>query len=375
MTTLTRRDVLALRLRAQRLAEPAPGPAQVVDDMVAVQGQDLGAVLWAIARRTPGASADDVRAAFTRGEIVRSWPMRGTLHAVASTDLHALLDLTAGRTLTSMTRRRAELAITDADVAVVRDVALTLLGAAPARRAALLAAFEEAGQTTSGQRGYHLIVTLALEGVLACGPFDGDEQLFALLAPRAGARPAAEDTLRGVALRYVRARGPVTVADLAWWTKLPLTGWRGALAALAAGGAVVEVQTGGGPAWVDPAVLDALGAPGAGRADVVALLPGFDELLLGYADRTASLDVAHASSIVPGGNGVFRPVLTHRGRVLGTWMRRRSGDVVDVRLEPFVGALPGVVLRRARAEARRYAAFLGARLGDVGVSDQEVDAQ
>ena len=48
---------------------------EVVDRAVALQGQDLPAVLRAIAiRSAPGTTIDDVRAAFDRGEIVRSWP-------------------------------------------------------------------------------------------------------------------------------------------------------------------------------------------------------------------------------------------------------------------------------------------------------------
>ena len=65
--------------------------------MTATQAQDLQAALWAIGLRVPGAGLADVRAALEDGSVVRSWPMRGTLHLVAPEDLRWMLDLTAER--------------------------------------------------------------------------------------------------------------------------------------------------------------------------------------------------------------------------------------------------------------------------------------
>jgi len=51
------------------------------------------------------------------------------------------------------------------------------------------------------------------------------------------------------------------------------------------------------------------------------LLPGFDEYLLGYSDRSAVLDPADAQRICPGGNGMFSPTMVIDGHVTGTWKR------------------------------------------------------
>ena len=54
-------------------------------------------------------------------------------------------------------------------------------------------------------------------------------------------------------------------------------------------------------------------------ADVPAalLLPGYDESILGYADRSGCIDPRHFKRIVPGGNGVFQgnPCELHFGPV------------------------------------------------------------
>lgn len=109
--TPTPAQLRTLRLAAQGIAVPGLDPTAAVERMTAVQGQDLGQALWAIGVRAPGATRDDVHAAFDRGELVRSWPMRGTLHAVRPDDLRLLLSLTAERTLRSIARRATELGI------------------------------------------------------------------------------------------------------------------------------------------------------------------------------------------------------------------------------------------------------------------------
>ena len=102
-------QVRRLRLAAHGLA-PGLGldPAGVLDRAVALQGQDLLAVLRAIALRSRR-DVDEVRGAFDRCELVRGWPMRGTLFATTPGRLAGLLGLTAERTERQMARRRVEL--------------------------------------------------------------------------------------------------------------------------------------------------------------------------------------------------------------------------------------------------------------------------
>src|SRR4051794_4446752 len=85
-------DIGRLRLAALGLVGPrAATPAAAVGHLTAAQGQDLPGVLASIALRTADGSPEAVRAAFDAGEIVRSWPMRGTYHVVAAEDLAWML--------------------------------------------------------------------------------------------------------------------------------------------------------------------------------------------------------------------------------------------------------------------------------------------
>ena len=88
------------------------------------------------------------------------------------------------------------------------------------------------------------------------------------------------------------------------------------------------------------------------------LLPGFDEYLLGYSDRSAVLDPADAQRICPGGNGVFNPTLVIDGNVTGTWKRTFKKGAVVIEVVPF-RALTPAENSALSAAAERYGGFLG----------------
>ncbi|OII11883.1 winged helix DNA-binding domain-containing protein [Curtobacterium sp. MCBA15_008] len=339
-----------MRLAAQGIAVPGLGPTAAVERMTAVQGQDLGQVLWAIGVRAPGATRDDVRAAFDRAELVRSWPMRGTLHAMRPDDLRLLLSLTAERTLRSIARRATELGIDDALLGRARDTTVTALsGGRSLVRDELFDVFRADGIDPAAGRGYHLLLQLSQEGLVAWGPTARVGQGLVLLdewAPPASPVPDRDEALRRVLVGYLRGRGPATVADAASWTKLPLGELR---RARAAAGDVVEDLGDGLLALAD--------RPSTGGVPTGHLLPGFDEYLLGYADRSAQLDPRYADRVVPGGNGMFLPMAVVRGRVVGTWTRTERSRDVRVTVTPFE-PLDAASVRALEAAAGRYGAFL-----------------
>jgi hypothetical protein len=318
-------ELTRLRLVAQRIAgPPAASVVEAVAGLTAVQGQDYPGALTSIALRSPVRTRAAVEAALTDGSVVRSWPMRGTLHFVAAVDLPWLLTLTAARVVEGQALRRRQLELTDADLERARGLAVdALAGGHRLGRAELLAVWAGAGLSTAGQRGYHLIAHLAQTGTICFGPVEalaGKEQLLVLLdewipEPR---RPERDEALRELAGRYFRGHGPATVADLARWTKLRAGDVR---TAVALARPELEALTVDGVEYLmDPATPDRLAAVRR-QARGVFLLPGFDEYLLGYGDRTAVLAPEFADRIVPGSNGIFLPTVVADGRVVATWRR------------------------------------------------------
>jgi hypothetical protein len=65
------------------------------------------------------------------------------------------------------------------------------------------------------------------------------------------------------------------------------------------------------------------------------MLPGFDEYMLGYTDRSPILQREHAGKIIPGNNGMFMPTLIISGKVAGTWKRTFRKDQVVIDFFPF----------------------------------------
>ena len=97
------RELTALRLSAQRISASGDlhTPADVARWMLALQSQDLPGARWSVGLRLPGSTDSDVADALATGSIVRSWPMRGTLHIVAPEDLGWMLDIAAPRLATT----------------------------------------------------------------------------------------------------------------------------------------------------------------------------------------------------------------------------------------------------------------------------------
>ncbi len=193
----------------------AAGPADAVRRLLLVQAQDLGQAFWALGVRAPGAGAAKVRAAFDAGAIVRTWAARGTLMLAAPGVLDDVLAVTAPRmrALAAAGFRRS--GITAGDLAALEPVALRR-SADGATRNELLEAFRDAGQPTSGQRGYHLLMGLSLERVIVQGPMaaGGSRQLFVpyrdWLGPAGHDGGIAEGALERLAVGYFTGHGPAT---------------------------------------------------------------------------------------------------------------------------------------------------------------------
>ena len=360
---LDRKVLGRLRLASQGLLGAGERPDSaggVVRWMTAMQAQDLQAALWAVGVRLTGSGVSDVRAAINAGTIVRSWPMRGTLHLVAPEDLRWMLELTADRLTKGIAARHRELGITWADVEKCRDIALARITTeGPVSRTDLFRVFDDGGQPTQGQRGVHILGTLCRHGWLVQGPLAGNQQLIVAfddwipVSRRLGRAEAIAEFL----LRYFRSHGPATVRDFAWWTQIPLTEVRSALETVRGG--LVELEYGGDSYWMSPETAGLLdGRVPGGRS--VLLLPGFDEFLLGYTDRSLVLPPERANRIVPGGNGVFKKTLVAGGEVVGTWAAEGKGQraaVVPQLFDPSRPLGPAAQAALARA-SERYLEFL-----------------
>lgn len=353
MAPLTRSDIVGHRIANLQLAGTGfSTPGQIVTWLGAMQAQDLGSGKWSFGVRLPDSTEASIDAVIASGEVLRTWPMRGTIHFVPAVDARWMLQATGVRMLSGVGARWQYLGLDQQTVDRGADLLDTALKTQPIlTRAAALQVLADAGMDVSGQRGYHLIWYASQIGVTCLGPQLGKEQTLVRLsdwAPEQVSRDVA-DGLRELALRFVRSHGPVTHQDLARWAGV---GAREAKAAITANdGEVAPVQTQVGDMWIAASTVS-------GPPPAVLLLPGFDEFILGYKDRSLVLADQFKARIVPGNNGVFRPTVVLDGQVRATWRRRSRARFDLVEVEPFVTLAPRAQ-RRIEDAFSRYGAYLG----------------
>jgi hypothetical protein len=316
----------------QRIASSrCENPADVVAHLGAMQAQDYSSGLWAIGLRSAAANLTDVQQAVAARTIVRTWPMRGTLHFVAAADVVWMLDLLAPRVVAASARRHRELELDAATFRKVEKVFVrNLEGGRQLTRDGLREVLARAKITAEGPRLYHCIAQLAQQKVLCCGVPEGKQMTFTLLGEWAPeAKPLErEAALRTLALRYFSSHGPATTQDLMRWAGIN-TG-EAKLGIAGAGAALSSEESDGVRYYLGSERLQPTAATRA-----TFLLPGFDEYMLGYKDRSAFLPAAHAFKIVPGGNGVFRPTIVHDGQVIGTWKALTTKRELRIEVSAF----------------------------------------
>jgi Winged helix DNA-binding domain len=348
-----------LRLANQHVARPVfDDPAEVVHWLGAVQAQDYLGGLWALGLRTRRATEASVEAAIARRAIVRTWPMRGTLHFVAAADVRWMCTLLTPRVLAGARSRWRQLEIDDAVFARTAKVTETALaGGKVLRRDALYGVWSSAGIATHDSRGLHILGYLAQTGLLCFGPRDGKQQTFTLLEEwLPPGRPLERDIALGeLARRYFSSHGPATIHDFAWWSGLTVTEARAGLEAVKS--ELESEDVGERTFWF----RDSTPRRASGLA--AYLLPPWDEFTVAYRDRSDILAPRYATRVNAGG-GVLSPVIIIRGEVVGTWRRTIVKGAVTVRASWF-RRIDRADRAAIDAAAGRYARFLGLEAGVV----------
>ena len=351
------RDIATIRLTNQQIASSASDTApDVVARLLAMQAQDYRGALWSIGLRLPGSHIAEIEQAIAARTIVRTWPMRRTLHFVATTDARWMLRLLTPRMIKGMAGRLAQLEIDNAVIArsrralekAFRDRSLLT-------REEVYDVLVRAKVPPANQRGIHIISRLSQEGLLCFGPHRGNAPTFVLMdewIPQS--RELGRDEALGeLTARYFRGHGPATVRDLAWWSGITLGDARTGMAMMAA---ELEEEIVEGKSYIVSRDAPEVSAAAKRRAQGLYVLPGFDEYMLGYSDRGVALDAAHAQKIVPGNNGMFMPTIVARGRVIGTWRAVAKRGGVTVTPLPFA-SLSASDARAFAAAAKRYRQF------------------
>jgi hypothetical protein len=345
-------EIAARRLRSQRLFDSSfKTPVEAVRWLLALQAQDYPGAKWSLGLRVPGCSAATVEQAITEQAIRRSWLLRGTLHFVTAEDLPWLLALVAPRLIAGSARRYRELELDEATLHKSNDlIADALQKSGPLERNALLGVLQQNRITTAGQRGIHMLQRASLDGLTYQGGMRANQPIFMPLEAAQTPLLGREEALAMLARRYFASRSPASLADFIWWSGVSAVEARKAMDSIRS--ELIEVTLDGWTGW------QAIPAPlKADLSSSVYLLPGFDEYLLAYKDRSASLDDPLYKRQTPT-NGMLPATILIHGKVAGTWKRilgRKSVQVVP----HFFSMPPEIDRTRFEAAARRYGDYLG----------------
>ncbi|GAB3931091.1 winged helix DNA-binding domain-containing protein [Larkinella terrae] len=351
---MTNNEISTYRLHNQQLTQQTlTTPGEVVSWFGAVQAQDYAAGKWAIGNRLPGLTEVDIEQSIADRTVIRTWPMRGTLHFVGAADIHWILELLHPRSqaLYANYWRRNELdetAITKCYGVLTK----ALEGEKQLKRSELKIRLQEAGIPTDENRLGILLGRASYDRLICHSGRSQNEFTFALLDEWV---PKTKSLLRDEALaeftrRYFTSHGPATVADFSWWSSLTLTEARAGLE-LIKSGLVLEVVD-GQTYW-----MPSISVPK--KAGTTAyLLPVYDEYLVAYKDRSAPFDGLSPEQITATGNGIFSPVIVVDGQIVGTWKRTLKKTAVLIETRLFAPLSDGQ--HQALTEAKnRYVRFLG----------------
>lgn len=345
-------DIRQYRLKNQNIQNSKLHTSHdVVYSLGAMQAQDYLGSLWAIGLRTPNHTEKDIEKAIEEKKIIRSWPMRGTLHFVSSQDIRWMLKLLTPRVIYRSKSRYKQLELDESVFSKSKDILINaLVGGKKIRRNDVLSLLEKNNIKTSNSRGLHIVGHLAQQGVICFGPRDGKKQTFVLLeewAPKAK-ELGEEEALAQLTLRYFSSHGPATIADFSWWSGLTQ-------AEVKKGVELVKLKLHSEKIdenvyWMAPTSIPNI------NASSVYLLPAFDEYTVSYKNRDDVLDPVYRLRVNAGG-GIFNPVIIIDGQVVGTWKRRLKKNSVDIVLFPF-DVLSTTDIKRIEKKADEYGRFL-----------------
>ncbi|HEX6867665.1 MAG TPA: winged helix DNA-binding domain-containing protein [Candidatus Limnocylindrales bacterium] len=362
------------RVGIRHLLAPGTQVATVAEAAAAVvclHATDSASVFLQARARTSRSSPEDIdRELYDERSVLRMLAMRRTLFTVPIAGvpvLHAAASLAVGRT----ERRRTIGMLTEAGIAdpgpflddleTIGLAAVREMGEASTAELTRLDPRLGIRMTTSRGKKYEGSISvsqkvffhLALDGRIGRGrprgTWIGSQVRWSPIErwlPDGIAEMSVDDARAELVRRWLRAFGPGTREDVAWWTGWSLTATKQALTAT--GAVEVDLEDGG----VGYLLADDL-EPEPKPEPWIALLPALDAATMGWKERDWYLGGYRSALFDTAGNG--GPTVWVDGRIVGGWAQRAGGEIVPRLLEDV-----GVETRHAiDREAARLAEWIG----------------
>lgn len=251
--------------------------------------------------------------------------MRPTWHILPAKDIYWMLELSAKKIRAAMRSNDRLLEITEPVFSKSNAIIEKCLQEGEhLTRDEIGLRLNKARILTNENRLSHLLIRAELEGIACSGKSQKDKRTYALLEKRVP-RPPTIDKHKASAIlatRYFTSHGPATLQDFAWWSGLTLTDAKHGLEESQS--KLVSEKIKGDEYWFDRKLKLT-----ASKNESIHFLPAYDEFIISYTDRSASLIEEHRKKVLSN-NGIFNPVIIIDGQAAGTWKRTFTKDEIIV---------------------------------------------
>jgi uncharacterized protein YcaQ len=320
-----------LRAAAQLLHRPvsARDPAEIARAVAGIQAQDQFAARLSFRSRSRRLKAEDVdRARTEERSLLRTWVMRMTIHLIPTDDAGWWLPLFEPM-IEKWSRRRLEQLGMPPRIQeqALREVVRILGEEGPLTRTEVGNRLRGIGIKLDNMTRGHVMGLAVTSGNACLGPHRNGSSCLVLRKDWLGKQPRfdRDPAIAELSRRYLRAFGPATDRDFAYWSGLGLGEVRAGLQSIAK--ELEEVSVGAERMLALRGKLPRL--PPAGQ---LRMLGNFDTYLLGWRDREFSVPEEHADAVKEGGGGWIRPVIVRDGVVIGGWRSSRKGRRIEAEL-------------------------------------------
>lgn len=298
--------------------------------MGAMQAQDYSMSKWAFGIRLPKSTERSIDREIDSGKIIRTHLLRPTWHFVSSDDIFWILELTAPQIKSAVKYRDKQLGLTESIFRKCNTIIeRALMDGNHSTREELITEMVKSDVEVDNNRASHILLQAEMEGVICSGRQKRGKPTYAILGewvPR-DKRITRDEALKELARRYFTSRGPATLRDFTWWSGLSIRDSRLALEFSKSDliSEVIEKQT----YWF----ADSIDKPGP-DLNKVYLIPAYDEFIISYRDRAASLSLTDNKKAISN-NGIFYPAILFKGQVIGTWKRSKKDKITGISTSIF----------------------------------------
>jgi hypothetical protein len=202
-------------------------------------------------------------------------------------------------------------------------------------REEIVSEFKKARIDVTDNRASHILMRAELDGIICGGRQKGVKPRYTLLAEwvKNNKKTYRDEALRELARRYFTSHGPATIQDFTWWSGLSSSDSKLALE-LSKDQLISEIIE-NNAYWFAGSLKNS-----EFRSGEIFFLPSYDEFVISYRDRSASLPLTDNKFMISD-NGIFYPIIVVNGKIAGIWKRNIKKDKVIIETRLFISGGKG----------------------------------